>query len=127
MSDYRALLVDDEEELVSTLVERLEYRGFLADYTTNGRHALEMLRETAYDVVVVDLKLPGMSGEELLDTIQAAYPHLPVLMVTGHGSGSQSEEPKPLGAFGLLLKPVDISELVAKMTEAIEAKSKERK
>ncbi len=127
MSNYRALLVDDEEELVSTLVERLEYRGYRADYTTNGRDALEMLRKTAYDVVVVDLKLPGMSGEELLNTIQVAYPHLPVLMVTGHGSGSHKEEPKPAGAFGLLLKPVDISELVDKMTEAIEAKTKERK
>lgn len=121
MSDYRVLLVDDEEELVSTLVERLGYRGFSAAYCTNGQEALKMLREQSYDVVVVDLKLPGMSGIDLLQTIVAAYPHLPVLMVTGHGVGGNDGFQQPDGVYAFLVKPINIDELVAKMTEAIKA------
>ncbi|HOP06554.1 MAG TPA: response regulator [candidate division Zixibacteria bacterium] len=121
MSEYRVLLVDDEEELVSTLVERLEYRGFSASYCTNGQDALKMLREESYNVVVVDLKLPGMSGVDLLQTIRTAYPHLPVLMVTGHGAGGNDGFQPPDGAFAFLVKPINIDELVAKMTEAIKA------
>jgi len=121
MSNYRVLLVDDEEELVATLVERLEYRDFSARYALDGQTALKMLREETYDVVVVDLKLPGMSGEELLHAIVSAYPELPVLMVTGHGSAVQDMEKKPVGAYEFLLKPIDISELITKMTEAIKA------
>ena len=121
MSAYRALLVDDEEELASTLVERLQYRGFEARYATCSPDALTMLREETFDVVVVDLKLPGISGEALIQTIRAAYPHLPVLMVTGHGSGEFSTGEKPAGVYDLLLKPINISDLVTKMTEAIKA------
>ncbi len=121
MNNYRVLLVDDEEELVATLVERLEYRDFSARYATNGYTALKMLREETFDVVVVDLKLPGMSGEELLRTIVSAYPNLPVLMVTGHGSAVQEPEQRPAGAYDFLLKPINISELITKMTEAIKA------
>jgi len=121
MSEYRVLLVDDEEELVSTLAERLEYRGFEAQYATTGQTALKMLREQSFDVVVIDLKLPGMSGLELLGTIGAAYPNLPILMVTGHGSGQPEASEVPTGAYDLLPKPIDISELVTRMTDAIKA------
>jgi len=121
MSGFRVLLVDDEEELVSTLVERLDYRGISAEYAIEGRAALGKLREKSYDVMVIDLKLPGMSGEELLRTIRASYPELPVLMMTGHGSGERQEMDKLDGVYDFLLKPVDISELVIKMKEAIKA------
>lgn len=121
MSDYRVLLVDDEEELVSTLAERLEYRGFSAEYATDGTAALEMLEKSPFDVVVVDLKLPGMPGEELVTTIRSAYTGLPVLMVTGHGPGDDDDHRRPPGAFDFLMKPVNIDELVSKMKMAIEA------
>jgi len=120
MSDYRVLLVDDEEEFASTLVERLAYRGFVAQYTTNGRDALRLLREQTFDTVVIDLKLPGMSGTELIHTIATAYPNLPVLMVTGHGSGELEAGKKPAGVTDFLLKPIDIEELCLKMKKAIE-------
>ncbi|MFH1686297.1 MAG: response regulator [bacterium] len=121
MGEYRVLLVDDEEELASTLAERLEYRGFQASYSLNGSDALEKLREQTYDIVVIDLKLPGMSGEDLVRTIVAAYPNLPVLMVTGHGSLQLESGKKPDGVFDFLLKPINLSDLVAKMKEAIKA------
>lgn len=121
MSEYRVLLVDDEEELASTIVERLGYRGFQAQYSTDGPTALEKLREQAFDIVVIDLKLPGMSGEELARTIVAAYPNMPLLMVTGHGSTQLENGKKPAGVYDFLLKPINLQDLVAKMIEAIEA------
>lgn len=119
MDTFRVLFVDDEEELVSTLVERLGYRGVEAKYTLNGPDALQMLRENAFDVVVLDLKLPGMSGGEVLSTIRRDYPGLPVLMITGHGSSSELPEDKPPGAYDYLAKPIGLDDLIAKMKEAI--------
>ncbi len=121
MGEYRVLLVDDEEELASTMVERLGYRGFQAEYSIDGQNALEKLRESTFDIVVVDYKLPGMSGEELTRTIVAAYPGLPVLMVTGHGSAQLENGKKPAGVYDFLLKPINLSDLIAKMKEAIQA------
>ncbi len=121
MADYRVLLVDDEEELVSTLVERLGYRGFKARYSADGPDALKMLREDTFDVVVIDCRLPGMSGEELTRTIVAAYPNLPILMVTGHGAGELAAGKKPPGVYDFLLKPIELTDLVEKMMEAIKA------
>jgi len=127
MGDYRVLLVDDEEELVSTIVERLSYRGFESDYAINGQTALQKLREQQFDIVVIDLKLPGMSGNELINTISMAYPNLPILMVTGHGAGDSPAGAHPDGIFELMLKPLDISELVSKMREAIGAQERRHK
>lgn len=121
MSDIKVLLVDDEEELVSTLCERLEFRGIEAKYAVDGRSALKMLRDSEFDVVVIDLKLPGMSGDDLMKTVHLSYPGMPVLMVTGHGSVEQGEYQKPEGVFDFLIKPVDISLLVSKINEAIAA------
>jgi len=115
---HTVLLVDDEEELAETLVERLEYRGFEARYATSGKDALEILREDTFDVVVVDLKLPGMSGDELVQVMRKAYPNIPIVVITGHGSDSDAAEPE--GAYALLPKPFDITQLVLKMQEAIE-------
>jgi DNA-binding NtrC family response regulator len=126
MEHYRALLVDDEEDLASTLVERLGYRGFEAAYATNGADALEKLRESTFDVVVIDFKLPGMSGEDLVRTITAAYPNIPVLMVTGHGAANLEGRKKPEGVSDFLLKPIDISDLVVRMKEAIHSKGSEK-
>ncbi len=122
MADFRALLVDDEEELVSALAERLGYRNVEANFVTCGRDALEKLRSSAFDVVVIDLKLPGMSGEELAREVNRSYPGLPVLMITGHGMEEDGDYEKPSGVYELLPKPVDITELVRKMREAIGAR-----
>jgi len=127
MNEYHVLLVDDEEELASTLVERLGYRGFDAHYSTNGQDALGKLREFTYDVLVVDLKLPGMSGEELIHTIRAAYPNLPIIMMTGHGASELEGGKKPSGVYDFLIKPINLSNLIAKMKEAIEVNELKQK
>lgn len=121
MDNFHVLFVDDEEELVSTLVERLEYRGIVADYATSGNKALEILQNKKFNIIVIDLKLPGLSGEELIHIINKSYPKLPILMITGHGSGKDGTFRKPDGVYELLQKPIDLSVLIKKMKEAIEA------
>ncbi|MEZ5359620.1 MAG: response regulator [Candidatus Zixiibacteriota bacterium] len=121
MDSFRVLFVDDEEELVSTLVERLGYRGINAEYATNGDGALEKLRTASYDIAVIDLKLPGMSGNELIGIVKKSYPNLPVIMITGHGSNEVEDSEHPNGAFAYLQKPIDIATLIKRMKEAIES------
>lgn len=121
MSAFRVLLVDDETELASALVERLEYRGIAMDYATDGAGALKRLETSVYDVIVIDLKLPGMSGEELLRIVNTSYPQLPVIMITGHGFEEGSGYEKPAGVYDFLPKPLDLNELIKKMNEAIKA------
>jgi len=122
MAGLNALLIDDEEELVSTLVERLGYRGITAAFALDGYEALHKLREEKFDVVVLDLKMPGMDGVEILRRINATYPDLPVLLITGHGSLANGTEDKLEGAHDYLMKPVDLDILIAKMQEAVAAK-----
>ncbi len=121
MDDYKILFVDDEEELVSAIVERLEFRGMEAEYAVNGIDALKKMAEKSFDVVVLDLKLPGMSGTEVLARINQDYPRIPVLMITGHGSLGEGVETKPLGAYDYLSKPIELEKLMIKMKEAVEA------
>jgi len=122
MAGLKALLIDDEEELVSTLVERLGYRGITAAFALDGYEALHKLREDKFDVVVLDLKMPGMDGVEILRRINSTYPDLPVLLITGHGSLANEMEDMPEGAHDYLMKPVDLETLIAKMQEAVAAK-----
>lgn len=122
MSEFRALLIDDEEELVSTLVERLSYRGIEAEYSLDGYDALSKMRTGAFQVVVLDLKLPGMGGEEVLRQLKRDFPDVPVLLITGHGPGADGAGAVPEGAHDYLVKPVGLDTLIAKMREAIGTK-----
>ena len=119
MEDLRVLLVDDERELVTTLVERLGFRGIAADFALDGYAALEMLEKTQYSAVVLDLKLPGMEGTEVLRRIAIEYPGTPVILITGHGSAVDSSEPVPEGAFATLMKPVKLEMLMQYIQQAV--------
>lgn len=114
MIDKRILFVDDEEELVSTMVERLEFRDVKAAYELNGASAIERLRKEKFDIVVLDLKLPGISGEETLRVINKEHPGLPVVLITGHLSATDNQE-IPKGAADYLTKPISIDDLLEKI------------
>lgn len=122
MDTLKALLVDDEEELVSTLVERLGYRGVIAQYALTGPDALDKLRTNKFDVVVLDLKMPGMSGLDVLTVIKQEFPAIPVLLITGHGSPTDSSDVIPEGAYDFLPKPVSLEKLLEKIREAVAAR-----
>jgi DNA-binding response OmpR family regulator len=117
MEQMRVLLVDDEDELVFTMAERLTMRGYEVDAVTSGDAALERLGANVYDVAVVDVKMPGTSGQEVLRVARELRPEMPVILLTGHGSTEEGEEGMRLGACAYLFKPVNIEELMKTMEE----------
>ena len=118
MERLRVLLVDDEEELVSTLVERLELRNIDARGATSGPEALRLLREQTLDAVVLDVKMPGLGGLEVIKRIKEERPRLAVIFLTGHGSADDAEEGMRMGAFDYLMKPIDVETLVGILRKA---------
>jgi DNA-binding response OmpR family regulator len=118
MAEYRVLLVDDEEEFVSALSERLTLRGIEVESALNGEEALARLVDKEFEVVILDVMMPGLSGLEVLRQIRSSHPNTQVILLTGHGSTREGIEGMRLGAFDYLIKPVDLEEMLAKMKEA---------
>ena len=118
MSRIRVLLVDDEEELVATIQERLELRGIVAEAVTTGHDALERIQQSPFDVVVVDLKMPGLDGIDTVDVIRTRRPEIQVLLITGHGSGHGELEEAANRGYRILLKPFRIDRLIEMIREA---------
>jgi DNA-binding NtrC family response regulator len=112
MTGPRVLIVDDEAELVSALVERLNLRGFRASGVTSGSEALERLATEPCDVVLLDVKMPGLGGLAVIQRIKTEHPGLHVILLTGHGSAQDAKAGMDLGAFDYLMKPVKIADLV---------------
>ena len=122
MEKIKILLVDDEKEFVETLSERIRMREHDSDVALNGEQALKKMDDDLPDVVVLDLKMPGMDGMEVLRRIRKAYPKVQVIMLTGHGSEKDEEEARKLGAFEYLQKPVEIDTLMKKVKKAYKSK-----
>ena len=118
MQGLRILIVDDEEELVSALAERLVLRGFQVESATSGTDALKLSRKRDFDVLVADVKMPGIDGLDLMAAIKRDHPELPVILFTGHGSVAEAERGMQGGAFDYVMKPVDIDVLVEKIRNA---------
>lgn len=118
MEVIRILIVDDEEELISALAERLVLRGFHVESATNGTDALKLFRQRDFDVLVADVKMPGIDGLDLMAAIKNEHPELPVILFTGHGSVAEAERGMQGGAFDYVMKPVDIDVLVEKIRNA---------
>lgn len=118
MEGLRVLIVDDEDELVSALEDRLNLRGFDATGVTTGTEALAYLANTPCDVVLLDVKMPGIGGLEVIRRIKTDRPKLEVILLSGHGSAQDVEKGMALGAFDYLMKPVDIDVLVRSLLSA---------
>ncbi len=122
MDDIRILLVDDEEDFVKTLAERLDLRDLSSETALNGEQALGYVGEKEPDVMVLDLKMPGIDGMEVLRRVREIYPDIQVIIQTGHGNDLDEAEARRLGIFDYLKKPVDIEVLVATIKAAHQAK-----
>jgi DNA-binding response OmpR family regulator len=121
MENLKILLVDDEEEFVTTLAERLELRGLQARAALSGEAALKIIEADTPEIVILDVMMPGIGGFEVLRRIKAQHPQLPVILLTGRGSEKEGVKGMQLGAFDYLMKPLNIEELIKKMQEAIES------
>jgi CheY-like chemotaxis protein len=121
MALLRVLLVDDEEDLLYTLAERLTLRGYQVDAVTDGVDALSHAQMQRHDVAVVDVKMPGMSGIEILAALRKQKPNLPVILLTGHGSEEDGQEGMRQGAFAYLIKPINLPDLMESMEKAVKA------
>jgi DNA-binding NtrC family response regulator len=118
----KVLLVDDEKEFVQTLSERLQMRDLGSDVALNGEQALELVDDEVPDVMVLDLRMPGIDGLEVLRRVKKAYPEVQVIILTGHGSDKDAEEARRLGAYEYLQKPVDVEDLVPILRRAYQKK-----
>ena len=120
--DIKVLVVDDEVAFANTLAQRLKMRDLKVGTAYDGDQALAKLKEEEPDVIVLDLKMPGMHGMEVLDEIKKVYPHIQVIVLTGHGTEKDEEEAKRLGGFDFLKKPADIDTLEHKIKAAFKEK-----
>jgi DNA-binding response OmpR family regulator len=114
----RVLLIDDEEEFVATLAERLQLRGIEADWATSAEDGLTKAAATNYDIAVLDVKMPRVSGIDLKAQIQAISPETKFVFLTGHGSEKDFMAGKSISEF-YLIKPVQIDDLIKKLQTAV--------
>ncbi len=122
MDMFDVLLVDDEKEFLDTLVKRIKKRNVNAYGAGSGEEALAFLNQKPMDVVVLDVRMPGMDGIQALREIKQRYPLTEVIMLTGHASLEVAIEGMELGAFDFLMKPIDIDELLYKLQDAYKKK-----
>jgi DNA-binding NtrC family response regulator len=120
MTDRRILVVDDDESLRRVTQVQLEQEGYVVSTAANGKDALALLEKSPQDLVISDLKMPGMSGLDLLRRIRAEYPEIIVLMITAYGSIETAVEAMKLGAYDYITKPVNADALRLVVGRALE-------
>ncbi|MEA2116304.1 MAG: response regulator [Thermodesulfobacteriota bacterium] len=124
MTNAKLLIIDDEVEFASTLCQRLQLRGFDVTDVYSGGEGLAVLSTIEPEIIILDLKMPDMSGLDVLEGIKKHDPTIEVIMLTGHGSAGSGIEAMEKGAFDYLMKPVDLKELLKKINSADEKRSK---
>jgi two-component system, OmpR family, response regulator len=123
MDNFRILIVDDEDDFRDAIIKRLRARKVDIEGANSGLKALEMLNEKDFDVVVLDVKMPGMDGIETLREIKLKKPLVEVIMLTGHASVESGIQGMQLGAFDYVMKPVALDDLIDKVRQAYERRS----
>ncbi len=119
MKKIKLLLVDDEKPFLDTITKRLEKRELDVSAVYNGKEALvELENNTSIEVIILDVKMPGMDGIETLEEIKKKFPLVEVIMLTGHATVETAIDGMKVGAFDYLMKPCDIDVLVTKVEEA---------
>jgi DNA-binding NtrC family response regulator len=114
----KVLLVDDEQDLLDAMAERMRVRGMEVSTTTSAWDALRKTEEGVYDAIVIDLMMPEMDGMAVLKAIKQKKPDLQVILLTGHATVEKSREAIQLGAMDLMEKPPDLMELTEKIRKA---------
>jgi DNA-binding NtrC family response regulator len=128
MKEIKILLVDDEEYFVKNLSKYInKMRNLGADFALNGEEALKLVEIEVPDVMVLDLKMPGITGVEVLRWVKKVYSDVQVIILTGYGSEKDKMDSLRLGAFEYLEKPININELLQSIQRAYKNKLESRK
>ena len=114
----KVLLVDDEEDFLEIMSERMEARGMEVTTCTTAEHAIEKINEETFDAIILDFMMPGMDGFQALKEIKTKRPELQIILLTGHATVEKGVEAMKMGATDFLEKPADIEALQAKIKEA---------
>ncbi|MHB8069639.1 MAG: response regulator [Desulfobaccales bacterium] len=122
MDNFKVMVVDDELDFLETIIKRLKARKIEVTGAENGQKALELLGSQDFDVMILDVKMPGMDGIETLREVKKRKPLTEVIMLTGHASVESGIQGMQLGAFDYVMKPVALDELLEKMRQAYERK-----
>jgi DNA-binding NtrC family response regulator len=122
----KLLIVDDESRFLNAIATRLRKRGFDVRTATNGHDAIALARDEKFDVAVLDLKMPGMDGSELLRLLKQEHDFLEAVILTGHGSLESAVQLTKLGAFGYLPKPYELEKLIETLRDAYEARLRKK-
>jgi len=127
MSDkIKLLIVDDEEEFLESIAKRLEMRDFDVCTATRGAQAVEIAREQKFDLALLDLKMPGMDGKQVLEILKKEHKHIEVIILTGHGSVDSAIDCTKLGAFGYLPKPYELEKLLDTLRQAFQIRMEKK-
>ncbi|MCD4677689.1 MAG: response regulator [Desulfobacula sp.] len=124
MEKMKIMLVDDEERFLKTTKKLIEKKGYAVETALSGEEALEKLKRQNTHVVILDVKMPGMDGNQTLKAIKTLYPLVEVIMLTGHGTMDSAIDGLKSGAFDYLVKPADIDEIIDKVMEAFEKRQR---
>lgn len=119
MSKVNVLVVDDEDDFRETLVKRLDKRNFSVRGAVGGQEALDMMNHEPADVVLLDMKMPGMDGMKTLRLLKQSHPATQVIIITGHASLESARNGLHLGAFDYLMKPSTLDEILTKIRESL--------
>lgn len=118
----KLLIVDDEIKFLNSIAKRLELRDFDVTKAVNGQDALEIAGKERFDLVLLDLKMPGLNGKQVLEILKRDHKFLEIIILTGHGSLDSAVECTRLGAFDYLPKPYELEALLEKLQKAYEAR-----
>ncbi len=122
----KLLIVDDEVKFLNSIAQRLEMRGFDVTKAIDGNKAIKAARQGGFDVALLDLKMPGMDGKEVLEILKKEHKYLEVIILTGHGSLESAVECTKLGAYGYLPKPYELERLLELLQQAYQTRLKKK-
>jgi DNA-binding NtrC family response regulator len=125
-SKIKLLIVDDEEKFLESIAKRLEMRDFKVRTATRGAQAVEIAREEKFDLALLDLKMPGMDGKQVLEILKKEHKHIEVIILTGHGSVDSAIDCTKLGAFGYLPKPYELEKLLETLQQAFQVRMEKK-
>ena len=126
MEKIKLLIVDDEVNFLQSIATRLEIRDFDVVKATNGAEAVAAANNQKFDIALLDLKMPGMDGKQVLETLKKEHKYIEVIILTGHGSLESAVECTKLGAFGYLPKPYEFNKLLEILKDAFSKRMKKK-